>query len=282
MYTESGITYQGLTPLSPGTNAVFRSGDTVIKIFAPVEAAMSDRDDYSVELMALEEAAKRGVPVPAVLRSGTFRDRYPFNYIIMPFIHGQELGGILQQQDVEEQDAILDQIRSMLVRLHEIPPFPGDTFAKVFQRALHNDRWLLFNPQVRSEVSTTLLRYFNQIDLQTLVFVHGDLTGENLLLVSENRIRLIDFADACIAPPGYDDVALVLGAFDLDSRLVWRYYRFGDPVLFVDSLFPHILLHDFGGGYLRDLAAKLLNLDPGEVSSLAQIREALIRQISIQ
>lgn len=77
-----------IEPLTPGTNAVFRTGGYVIKIYAPLESGLDSSLDLHTERFATKRSEQLGIPVPRCIASGCIHDKYDFHYMIMPFIKG--------------------------------------------------------------------------------------------------------------------------------------------------------------------------------------------------
>ena len=48
-----------ISNLTPGTNAVFKVGDYVVKLFAPAESGLDTEHDYETELRATRRASNR-------------------------------------------------------------------------------------------------------------------------------------------------------------------------------------------------------------------------------
>ena len=276
IYKREDLPYSMPKLLTPGSNAVFRVGQTVIKIFAPPEAEMSDVSDYANELKAHQEAEALEIHVPKLIRHGVYEDRYPFEYIIMTYIPGKDLGLVLPTLTKDEQDDVLMQIRRDIVDKLHTPSEVEYGFDHVWERALTNSRWSIFSNVVQREVAQRLCLTFAEKTEWHSLRVHGDMTGENLLIDDQHRVYLIDFADSCYAPLQYDYVAIALGLFNMDKLLAQRFFAYTDAAKFMTELFPFVLLHDFGAGYLRDVAARCLCLRPEQVECLSQLEACLI------
>ncbi|HML48378.1 MAG TPA: hypothetical protein PKE04_16670, partial [Clostridia bacterium] len=91
IFRREGLPMSGVAHLTPGTNAVFRVGDYVVKIFAPAESGMNMDSDYVTELFGMERANKLGVPSPKLRCAGTLADRYLFRYLVMDHLEGDAL-----------------------------------------------------------------------------------------------------------------------------------------------------------------------------------------------
>jgi hypothetical protein len=84
------------------------------------------------------------------------------------------------------------------------------------------------------------------------VYVHGDLTGENVLADGAGGYYVIDFADACIAPPEYELAPLMCELFRFDRACLEGYFGVGfDPDTVAPLLTHGILMHRFWYGLIR-------------------------------
>jgi hypothetical protein len=90
IFIKHGLVYSKAENFTSGINAVFKVGDKVIKIFAPVESGYYSVDYYGIETEALNHANNAQAASPKLLFKGIIYDKYIFRYIIMEFIDGQE------------------------------------------------------------------------------------------------------------------------------------------------------------------------------------------------
>jgi hypothetical protein len=77
---------ENIQNLTPGSNAVFKADNLVIKIFAPAESGFNTEFDYKTELSVMKFAMQNGIAVPEVIAFGEISDRYLFRYIIMKYV----------------------------------------------------------------------------------------------------------------------------------------------------------------------------------------------------
>ena len=83
-------------------------------------------------------------------------------------------------------------------------------------RALDNPRLERLPVSLRDEMAERAAR----LNLADPVLVHGDLTGENILIGADNRPIIIDCADACLAPWWYELAPLVFELFHCRGDLL--------------------------------------------------------------
>ena len=67
IFRREGLPFSPLSPLTPGTNAVFRSGELVVKVFFPRESGLDPEGDFQNEGAVCRLLTQRQVPVPQLL-----------------------------------------------------------------------------------------------------------------------------------------------------------------------------------------------------------------------
>jgi Putative homoserine kinase type II (protein kinase fold) len=266
-----GLPRAALELLAPGTNAVFGAGGYVIKIFAPDESGFGIARDYFTELYGLLRAERLGVPVPSPTATGQVDDRYLFRYIVMRRAVGtpvcELLGGMSDAQKYE----LGKQMRDIVDRLDTPDDMPGgmddipDAF-KLGSPDFEPPEFALMNAYFRRERA----KFLQECSLKLKVYVHGDLTGENVLLGADGEPNVIDFADACVAPPEYELAPLVCELFRFEPACLRG--CFGD--FYTDELAarltPGLLMHRFGYGLIRERVC-----DPAALDCIDDLRRAV-------
>jgi len=259
-FAKENLPMAEIQNLEPGTNAVFRVGDYVIKIFAPAESGMDQTLDLQTELFAIKRANVLGVSAPKMLAHGFVNDKYTFAYIIMEYIEGE----IMLEDDIknmpdDEKIEFGRKLRAITDKMNTpCEPFNG---IDVIRDKGRWERWDKF-PKVFQEERA---RYLKSHDFGALVFVHGDLNGDNMLMASQGELMIIDFADSVLAPIEYEH-ALIAATFDFDPAFLRGYFE-NDTDNLAERCFHGTLIHDFGG----DIVAERIG-NPEEFSSLAQLK----------
>lgn len=247
IFRREGLPMAEITHLTPGTNAVFRVGRYVVKIFAPAESGMDMNSDYVTELFGIERANRLGVPSPSLQCAGTLMDRYVFRYLVMDYVEGEALRERHGQLTRREKVRVGDCVRILCGLMNR----PSGRFnaIHVLNRALGSPKWSAFSPGFLEERT----EYLQTMPLDPLVYVHGDITDDNLLLDARGRILLLDYADALLAPAWYEWAALFCGAFRLDPAYLEGFFQGPMPEDAIERCLHAILLHDFGPGILADI-----------------------------
>jgi thiamine kinase-like enzyme len=114
-------------------------------------------------------------------------------------------------------------------------------------------------------------------DLSRKVLVHGDITRDNVLLDSNGRLTLIDFADCIVAPDYYELPAVIFELFLCDKALVSLFVGDADEEEFLDTLIKGLSLHIFCGNILKDYF-KRLHMPMDAVKSVDELKQLLRSQ----
>ena len=231
--------------LTPGTNAVFKAGEYVIKIFAPNESGIDQSLDLATELFATARANNLGVSAPKLIAHGFIEDKYRFAYMITEYIHGAELVEAVKTMTDSEKTDIARKLRAIADKMNTpCEPFNG---VDIINDKGRYRRWDRYPEQFKAE----RLAYIKSRDYGEKVFVHGDLCLDNILLTPQGELYIIDFADAVLAPKIYEH-ALMPYSFELDPALLRGYFEDYSTDEFADMCFNGLLIHDFGGDIVED------------------------------
>jgi len=290
IFRRHGLSFEGLSGLTPGTNAVFRCGGYVVKLAAPEEVGFGDVSeeesesidetgvqlgepdwidlgDIAAEIFATDFAAKRGVSTPEPVASGTLEDKYRFDYLVTRFISGEEFTQAVRRFSPEEKRAAGKMLRGITDRLNvPCPEMKEVRGTDILRDATRHRRWSVYPERFRRE---RMERIFSR-DFGERVLVHGDLCGDNIL-VGEGGLWLIDFADSVLAPRIYEHALIAIELFDFDAELLHGYFGGAGRDELVRLCADGMLIHDYGADILKEHVAM-----PERFTSL----EALDRLIS--
>ncbi|WBW96434.1 aminoglycoside phosphotransferase family protein [Oceanirhabdus sp. W0125-5] len=262
--------YDEISNLTPGTNAVFKVGTYVIKIFAPKESDANTDSDYIAEMDAMKRALYKDINTPNIIAAGSIEDKYLFRYFIMDFINGKEASDVLKDYSYSQKSNFVQKLKENLNKLNTKPKeLNNGNFIK--ERAIHNERWNPYSPLIKSQIAEILRNY----DLSQCVYVHGDITADNVMLDKNDNLFIIDFADSTIAPVEYEYPPIVFELFDYDHELIHEFTKEMDYDVFIDKLFISILLHDFGANFVHDIYKKYTGKSPNELRDIYEIKRLI-------
>lgn len=260
---------EGLAPrlierCKPGTNAVFKAGAFVLKIFAPRESGLNTDSDYRTEIFGLERAARLGVSAPKLVAKGAVADKYLFRYFIMEYVGGRTLGEARAVLSGGQKQVIGRALREMTALLNT----PCERFNDIdpIRRGLTNTRWDILPQSFNGE----RVAYLKRLRIQDEVYVHGDINPDNVLVTPEGRLCLIDFADAVLAPREYETAAIVCDLFGFDADFMAGYFGNENRGEIAGACLRGLLLHDFGATLIQ------IGLgNPDGISTIAALAQRL-------
>jgi len=263
IFAKENLPMAEIGQLEPGTNAVFRVGGYVVKIFAPNESGMDQTLDLQTELFAIQRANALGIAAPKLIAHGFVQDKYRFAYLIMEFIEGK----MMLEDDVKRMpNQAKYEFGRKLRTITDKMNTPCECFNGI---DIVNDedrweRWRKFPVRFQTERRDYLASHA----FGASVFVHGDLNGDNILMTAQGDLAIIDFADAVLAPVEYEH-ALVAATFDFDKAFLRGYFE-NDTANLDERCFHGILIHAFGG----DIVAERI-CGPEEITGLERLREKI-------
>ncbi len=243
--------HQNPEPMIPGTNAVFHMGDYVMKIFAPEETGLNDLNACKNECRAMGAALKAGVRVPKILATGEVRDKYLFSYMVTEFLPGQAAKDVLPCYNAAQKEEFAINCREITEKLQHTDR-DGLAQPDIYARTCTNARWRGLSPALVGELQARA----SSVARREKLFVHGDLTGENVHILPNGDIAILDFGDALLAPPCYELPPVVFDLFRGDKVMVRRFMGREDAGIFLSDVLAGISVHDFGGDILKDLFAR--------------------------
>ncbi len=271
IFRREGLPFAPLGPLTPGTNGVFRSGPYVVKIFFPKESGVDPRPDFENEAAVCGQVTRWGIPTPPLVAQGMIEDKYTFYYLITRYFPGKEAGPWLEMALPEGKAAFVRQLKGLLQGLNR--PAQGlIAYVDLVERAVTNPRLRALAPSLQKEMCARA----QGLDLGCPVLVHGDLTGENLLVDGDGKLMLIDCADACLAPAWYELAPIVFELFQCRGDLL-RLFAGEDRDAFIEQVLDAVCLHDFGAHMLRD-APQREGAPP--FTTLCDVRDFLLHKLA--
>ena len=255
--------------LHPGSNAVFKSGGYVVKIFAPEELGFYGETNYQTEKFSLDFAYSHGVTVPKLIACGEINDKYDFPYMIMDYIDGLSFEKASENFTDGEKFEFGKRLREITDKLNR--PCEDFNGIDVIHDKDRHKRWENYSERFKTE----RLEYLKNHDFGGKVFVHGDLCEDNFIIDNKGNIYIIDFADAVLAPVCYEHAHLIGCIFNYDKSYLHGYFGDYNADELTDTCFDGLLIHDFGGEFITwDNTAKI-----EDISCLADFREWLYNKI---
>jgi serine/threonine protein kinase len=257
-----------LEDCKPGTNAVFKVGNFIVKVFTPTESGMNMDYDYYTELFSMERSAKLNISVPVLIAKGEIRDKYVFRYLIMEYTDGIEICDIRNRLTDDDKRNIGSQLREITDRMNT----PSISFndIKLRERELNNAKWDVFPESFVAERK----QYIHSLDLDDLVYVHGDLNQDNILVDSNNHVVIIDFADALLAPREYELPTLICEVFEYSRPYLEGFFTEYNIHKITELCLKGILMHHYGPYIIKQ------NIGPiDEITSISVLEEKIYQAL---
>lgn len=265
IFKDKGIRFKKVENLTPGSNAVFKVGDYVIKLYVPKEV-VELYGDYDKELKAMKIANESGVNTPKVIAYGHYEDNYVLPYVLMEYTHGVEAADNIRQGDISDKQMYVNQLNIILSKFNK--SLTKTAIIEHVDEQKLNHRWDMFPQMIQDQVKKAK----GSLVKSDHVLVHGDLTGENVL-IEDKKLKVIDFGDVKLAPKYYEYGPIVFELFDLDSGLLDLFSRGREN--FIEDVFNSIIIHDFGANILRDFCQRHLKIDHTELKDIRVIVDYL-------
>lgn len=272
IFKNESLNYKEISHLTAGSNAVFKVDNFVVKIFAPIESGFNTEIDYNSEILGMKRAADIGINVPNVVAASFIEDKYLFRYIIMDYIDGKDAKDILNHYSDSQKIEFVRQLKENINKMNT--KFEGKYPAlDVKERIFTNTRWNMFSDKIVTQIKELVRNY----DMLNKVYVHGDITGDNVMITKKGMLYIIDFADGKIAPKEYEFPPILFDLFDFNKCMINEFIDGQDIEDFAEECFYGILLHEFGSYFVKLIYERVIGKEITELSDIMEIKEALVQ-----
>ena len=262
IYARERLPLAEIEHLTPGSNAVFRTGQYVVKIFAPEEAFPHSPMDFASECFGQAHANRLGVSVPRLVTHGAVEDKYLFRYTVSEFIEGRPLKDV-PLTDAEKVSAG-SQLRGICDRWNTpCAPWGGLRLPECLLAARYVDG-MREDGGFTERFIAERARYLRQLPLDPAEFVycHADLCMDNYLLREDGDIAILDFADSQYAPVCVEHAVAAAG-FEFEKPYLQGFFGNISAEELTELCLRGLLL-SINGRYIFDYfcpAAKIESLD---------------------
>lgn len=254
IFMKENLKMEEIEDCTPGTNAVFKVGKYILKIFAPMETGIDNVADYYTEKYALKIANNLDIPSSNLIRFGYIQDKYKFYYMIMEYIDGVEFNKLTNSLSNEEKVLIGKELRKITNIMNN--KCSSINNIDVILDENRHIRWSGYS----GEFIEKRMEYIHSTNFGHKVFVHGDLNGDNILINKSKELYILDFADAVMAPVCYEEALIVCELFKFDSNYLEGYFGEIDVDNITNICLNGLLIHDFGGDIIHNNICKKENL----------------------
>ena len=264
-----GLPQTEIANTTPGSHAVFRAGEYIVKVYAPDCFGWPCESDFLTEIAAMHHANRLGIAVPELIAHGRIHDKYEFRYLIQTFVHGTEFGKAKLTAD--EKFRVGGQMREICDRMN-VPYERFNDYDFLEDAIADEDEWEEFSEDFRR----SRIEYLRNYAHGTPVYVHGDIHIDNAILGENGQIWILDFADSVTAPVEYEYASLFPGLFRLETPYLDGFFGTGQwtPESVAEILTYGFCLHRFGGHIIDDLFE-----DSDALQNVGDLREAIRKMI---
>ena len=192
-----------LAPFSQGTQIVWGTQRSVIKLFVPTWP-----EDTCIEMMMLERLVDTGLPVPQLQARGEVAG---WPYVVMSRLPGQRVPEAWPELDADARERLAHDIGAAMAHLAALPVTGLDALLAPQESLLAERRPRLLQDQrerggddAREAQLQEFLDALPPLLQVESVLVHADLTADNILVRDGRLAGFIDFADAFVGPWTYE------------------------------------------------------------------------------
>jgi len=268
IFRAENMPFCGMENLTPGTNAVFKVGEHVVKIFVPPGLGQDFGVDVNVEIFGMRLAEARGVPAPRLIAEGLVQDKYPFRYMIMDYMPGKLLADIEDDLTYDEKIIIGQKLRDIADKLN----VKCENFNPVdlLQLAIDSEEW--DDEGFPASFQAERLEYLRGLNIPEAdkVYCHGDLHEGNILVDEHLNVYIVDFADAMFAPKEYELLYIASSLFSFEKPYMLGFFGEYSTEDIVELCMKWLPIHAWGHSTTAE------NLKPAcEITSFDVMRERL-------
>lgn len=245
LFLSKGLPAAEMENCPPGTHAVFRVGNYIVKIYAPLEAGAVETDSLR-EVWGLKTAYSRGVCVPKLIADGCLEDRYRFHYLITEFLEWPSFAEVCETMPPDRKIIFGRQIRDLTDRMN-LPVYP-DWPLEAEWTFSEQGRWREFPESFLRERR----EYLSEYRPDCPVFLHNDLNPDNILVGKTGNPVALDFGDSTLGDAVMEEAIVTAELFRFDPWFLQGYYGEEKQSEIARICREGLLLHPYGGNVLAD------------------------------
>lgn len=266
IYENESLPFESIQRKDPGTHGVFQVGNTMIKVFVPVESGYDCTDEIVNEMEGLLIAKSLGLHVPKVIVSNTMMDRYVFRYIILEYVNYPTLKEAKETMSDSTKYLVGQKIREIVSSLRQYESHQDDYLNR---RVLSSSRWI----DAPESLKQAQKRVIEASAKDSIGFVHADLTADNILFRDEHEIVLLDFADKGNTLAIVEEMPLICDAFSFDYHFLQGFYKGLSIKEISQRCVDSLLVHEFGYHTINQLF--------GHIESYEELKKAVEQRLGI-
>lgn len=273
IFAENNLPFTPLKFLAKASNAVFLSGEYIVKIIIFIGEDDYDRENFNTELFGIKHCQKYGISTVNLVASGRIEDKYIFNYLIMKRTIGTAFTDDFDKSlNSQQKHEIGKNLRNLTDKMN-VPTvdFNGRDFIEM---AVYDENWGSFPISFQTERTEFLNKISNKKGIEK-VFVHADINPQNLLCSEDLSLTIIDFADALLAPRDYEIPVIVMSLFNFDKHYIKGYFGEISNEKIAEICANSLLYHYYGHHLIK------INLgDINEINTVAELKRRILTKLN--
>ena len=269
IYETSHMKFGEILTPPETSNALFRVGNSIIKIFIPPETNLKDGGEYIAELEGIKFCKNLGINTPDILCHGIINDNlYSFPYIIMTYIDGIEADTAFLEYSKSEKIEYVLKLKEIMntisiptninIRRYDEPYF------------INHVNWNSMSESFREDRKN----YLANANIPEPVFNQGDFGGCNVIIDKQGRLNLIDFASSLIAPYYYE-----MPDWDEHYLMEAYYGNYKNDEFYEISLMATLIYH-FSPFFSINSFAEEAGINIADISSVSMLKNIIIKSLN--
>lgn len=221
LFKKHNITFSDLEFITNASNAVFSSGNYIIKFILAKPEDDYEKESFQTEIFGINTCVSAKIPTVNLIAHGLIKDKYNFYYIIMEKCNAMPFS-LLDKTNLSKQRKI--KIAQNLSDITDKLNIPCESFnnRNFIEMAIYDDNWKCFSSNFQAERLSFIKNYNTD---KSLVFIHADINQKNILINDNDELIIIDFADSLLAPKEYELPVIVFELFNLDKDFLYGFFN---------------------------------------------------------
>lgn len=272
IFEKNNLSFIPLEFLVKASNAVFLSGEYIVKIIILIGDDDYDKENFNTEIFGIKHCQAQGISTVNLVASGQIEDKYIFNYLIMKKTIGNAFTDEFDKAlTIPQKLKIGKSLRKLTEKMNVYcDDFNGRDYIEM---AINDKNWGAFPRSFQYERMEFINKINNENPIEK-VFVHADINPQNILCGEDLGLTIIDFADALLAPKDYEIPVIMMSFFDFDKDYIKGYFGDVSNERIAEICANSLLYHYYGHYLIKN------NLgDVNEINSIAELNRRILARL---
>jgi len=181
------------------------SKNLVLKTKNPLRQKSTMPTNLRSEAASLRHCESVGIPSPQLFGCDSYGE-----WVLIGYVAGSPIARL--EMDLDRSD-IIQKLGTILANIHLCKCKPKNELKGILRsensrtrlRILENNLHALPESKMTSKIEASLTQLYQAIPTEEeLTLIHGDFSGENILLTEKNELCALDWENARFSAPGFD------------------------------------------------------------------------------